>query len=284
MAVSQCRRRRLSCGTAAIMRRMALRQNAKCKIDGVRYDRRAGACLPPHWYEAKHPTYCHPERRRARSFPSVEDDTFGVRAPQSNGSHQCGEVRRWFHSFVPGETPTQASPLRGSAALRVTAGWGCFFAPILLGRFYVKGVAARLQEQQAPLPFRLNGRGAAFAGSLLPLPCGVTRHPKTVINRFEMAPPLGKAFEEGTSVGSRSSTLKALPRRRVRRADEGWGNNCRDRRPRRIALASGPQPFCKNYNAKPQFTVIRAVWRGGPSRTPVPTVVIGEDAVRAVLR
>ena len=39
------------------------------------------------------------------------------------------------------------------------------------------------------MPFRLNGRGAAFAGSLLPLPCGVTRHPKTVINRFEMAPP-----------------------------------------------------------------------------------------------
>ena len=40
-----------------------------------------------------------------------------------------------------------------------------------------------------PLPFRLNGRGASFAGSLLPLPCSVTRHPKTVINRFEMAPP-----------------------------------------------------------------------------------------------
>ena len=42
---------------------------------------------------------------------------------------------------------------------------------------------------ETPLPFRLNGRGASFAGSLLPLPCGVTRHPKTVINRFEMAPP-----------------------------------------------------------------------------------------------
>ena len=28
---------------------------------------------------------------------------------------------------------------------------------------------------------------------LLPLPFGVTRHPKTVINRFEMAPPPGKA-------------------------------------------------------------------------------------------
>ena len=44
------------------------------------------------------------------------------------------------------------------------------------------------------LPFRLNGRGASLAGSLLPLPCGVTRHPKTVINRFEMAPPRRKAF------------------------------------------------------------------------------------------
>ena len=39
------------------------------------------------------------------------------------------------------------------------------------------------------LPFRLNGRGASFAGSLLPLPCGVTRHSKTIINCFETAHP-----------------------------------------------------------------------------------------------
>ena len=44
------------------------------------------------------------------------------------------------------------------------------------------------------LPFRLNGRCASFASSLLQLPCGVTRHPKTVINRFEMAPPKGKVY------------------------------------------------------------------------------------------
>ena len=52
-------------------------------------------------------------------------------------------------------------------------------------------------------PFRLNGRGVSFAGSLLPLPCGVTRHPKTVINRFEMAPPLGKARGERRTTDGR---------------------------------------------------------------------------------
>ena len=51
------------------------------------------------------------------------------------------------------------------------------------------------------LPFRLNGRGVSFAGSLLPLPCGVTRHSKTIINCFRTAYPLGKAFEVGTFCG-----------------------------------------------------------------------------------
>ena len=36
------------------------------------------------------------------------------RGAQSNGSRRLGEVRRWFRFSAPGETPTQASPLRGS--------------------------------------------------------------------------------------------------------------------------------------------------------------------------
>ena len=71
------------------------------------------------------------------------------------------------------------------AHLNINSGKRSFYKPDLLIRH---GFAA------PPLPFRLNGRGASFAGSLLPLPCGVTRHLKTVINRFEMAHPLGKAI------------------------------------------------------------------------------------------
>ena len=64
-----------------------------------------------------------------------------------------------------------------------------------------------------PLPFRLNGRGASFAGSLLPLPCGVTRHSKTIINCFETAHP--------------------------RREPSRWGHNCRDRPPGRSGARCG---------------------------------------------
>ncbi len=43
----------------------------------------------------------------------------------------------------------------------------------------------------------------------LHLPCGVTRHLKTVINRFEMAHPLGKAIVETSSTKKRG--LRSFP-------------------------------------------------------------------------
>ena len=68
-----------------------------------------------------------------------------------------------------------------------------------LGWVYVKGMTAKehlIHHFVVPLlPFRLNGRGVSFAGSLLPLPCGVTRHSKTIINCFRTAYPPEKAFE-----------------------------------------------------------------------------------------
>ena len=88
---------------------------------------------------------------------------------------------------------------------------------IILPQIYIRGIAEKehlIHRFAVPLlPFRLNGRGVSFAGSLLPLPCGVTRHSKTIINCFRTAYPPEKAFEGETSVGSRGSTLKVLPRR-----------------------------------------------------------------------
>ena len=57
--------------------------------------------------------------------------------------------------------------------------------------FLVAGVGFwRFYHQRGSSPFRLNGRRAALAGSLLRLPFGVTRPAQTILNCLHRAPPL----------------------------------------------------------------------------------------------
>ena len=138
----------------------------------------------------------------------------GVRAPQSNGSRYREEVKWRLHSFVPGETPTQASPLRGSTPLRVTRDWGCFFAPIRLGRFYVKGVIARMRRETSPRPTDKTNLRPFFSRAAAHIDCrrqisipqGISKIPqgiyidKTPFGRFTLYPCVAK-LPSPTAIG-----------------------------------------------------------------------------------
>ena len=89
--------------------------------------------------EAQYPITCHPERSVA----------------ESNGSHFYGEGRRRLLSFASGETPTQASPFGFDSlrSLRVTEGWGCFFARPRDGSPYCR----ELRTVGDACPYKLSG-------------------------------------------------------------------------------------------------------------------------------